>query len=443
MKVEDVNRCAYVCGLMRESKNNWDRLNNSKYFNGALTILVLLYVDRTVCGDINRVRMMHPIVFWTKEMLSKREKFEIRNGGFGRGELRDAYVDLEGGDGYKNDAIKLKEDENTETVEGHIMKIESLIDCIVEKKDVLDKYIIDACSKFPNNDKVAGLVETYDCLFGIKMNVSTCEGNDVQCGVNNNVMVPKSSKDNTTVDVMDSKKSDGVEDVEHCDKVETGKVYIGVLRGKNVYIRANKKIGTKGDEGKVINDGNVDDIIKDVIVNTEADVVERRRSKRTKVVDNTVPSFSLLSQSSLESDLEDDEMGVQEVNLNRPLEDEEKLLWQYLLTTVVDKERVDRKKDVNDNESIDIELEKKEVKMSFMKKIFETDYGLTTMTYLITSLREGKEVESNVIACRASILNFNERKLKQKGRDARIYVGDASDQGKGIRNSEVTFEGGA
>ncbi|KAI7726800.1 hypothetical protein M8C21_004785 [Ambrosia artemisiifolia] len=248
------------------------------------------------------------------------------------------------------------------------------------------------------------------------MNVSTCEGNDVQCGVNNNVMVPKSSKDNTTVDMMDSKKSDGVEDVEHCDKVETGKVYIGVLRGKNVYIRANKKIGTKGDEGKVINDGNVDDIIKDVIVNTEADVVERRRSKRTKVVDNTVPSFNLLSQSSLESDLEDDEMGIQEVNLNRPLEDEEKLLWQYLLTTVVDKERVDRKKDFNDNESIDIELEKKEVKMSFMKKIFETDYGLTTMTYLITSLREGKEVKSNVIDCRASILNFNERKLKTEGK---------------------------
>ncbi|KAI7731368.1 hypothetical protein M8C21_020888, partial [Ambrosia artemisiifolia] len=262
----------------------------------------------------------------------EREKIEIRDGGFGRGEVRDAYVDLEDGDGYEDDAIKMK-DGNADIVKfckqinaGHIMKIESLIDWIVEKKDVLDKYIVDACSKFPNDDKT---------------NVSSSEGNKGQCGVNDNVVVPESSKEsskvNTTVGMMDNKKSDGVENVEHSDNVNKGK-----------------------------------------------------------------------------SDTEDDEMGVKEVNLCKPLDDEEKLVWQYLLTTVVDKERVDSKKDVS--ESIDIALEKGEVAMSFMKNIFETEHRLTTMTYLITSLKEGKEVEANVIDCWAAILNFNERKLKTEGK---------------------------
>ncbi|MFS7947409.1 hypothetical protein Hanom_Chr06g00547961 [Helianthus anomalus] len=34
-------------------EDQWDI--TSKYFNGALTILVMLYVDRTLCGDINTV----------------------------------------------------------------------------------------------------------------------------------------------------------------------------------------------------------------------------------------------------------------------------------------------------------------------------------------------------------------------------------------------------
>lgn len=66
---------------------------------------------------MNKVRRMHPIEFWTKEMLSKREKIEIRDGGFGRGEVRDAYVDLEDGDGYEDDAIKMKEDGKADNVE--------------------------------------------------------------------------------------------------------------------------------------------------------------------------------------------------------------------------------------------------------------------------------------------------------------------------------------
>ncbi|KAJ0476176.1 hypothetical protein HanHA300_Chr13g0474251 [Helianthus annuus] len=65
----------------------------SIYFNGALTILVMIYVDRTICGYINSVRTTSPLSFWTKDMLSIREKYEIKNGGFGKGSLREGYME--------------------------------------------------------------------------------------------------------------------------------------------------------------------------------------------------------------------------------------------------------------------------------------------------------------------------------------------------------------
>ncbi|MFS7985696.1 hypothetical protein Hanom_Chr11g01001611 [Helianthus anomalus] len=70
--VEDVNWCKYICDSIKMSKDGWQRDSTSKYFNGALTILVMLYVDRTLCGDINTVRTSSPLSFWTKEMLSRR-----------------------------------------------------------------------------------------------------------------------------------------------------------------------------------------------------------------------------------------------------------------------------------------------------------------------------------------------------------------------------------
>ncbi|KAF5779403.1 hypothetical protein HanRHA438_Chr12g0570381 [Helianthus annuus] len=91
--VEDVNWCKYICDMIKISKDGWQRDNISIYFNGALTILVMIYADRTVCGDINSIRTMSPLSFWTKDMLSRRQKYEIKNGGLGKGVLREGYVE--------------------------------------------------------------------------------------------------------------------------------------------------------------------------------------------------------------------------------------------------------------------------------------------------------------------------------------------------------------
>ncbi|MFS8016942.1 hypothetical protein Hanom_Chr15g01374431 [Helianthus anomalus] len=54
------------------------------YGDNAHAHAQMIYVDRTICGYINSVRTTSPLSFWTKDMLSIREKYEIKNGGFGK-----------------------------------------------------------------------------------------------------------------------------------------------------------------------------------------------------------------------------------------------------------------------------------------------------------------------------------------------------------------------
>ncbi|MFS8024837.1 hypothetical protein Hanom_Chr16g01468041 [Helianthus anomalus] len=84
----------------------------------------MLYVDRTLCGYINTVRTSSPLSFWTKEMLSRRQTWEIKNGSFGKGVLREGYVDTQ-------------VDMEHETKEDRMKNVEQMVDKYEgEKKDV-------------------------------------------------------------------------------------------------------------------------------------------------------------------------------------------------------------------------------------------------------------------------------------------------------------------
>ncbi|KAM0028573.1 hypothetical protein Hdeb2414_s0014g00422121 [Helianthus debilis subsp. tardiflorus] len=105
--VEDVNWCKYICDMLKISKDGCQQDNMSRYFNGALTILVMIYVDRTVCGDINSICTMSSLSsFWTKDMSSRRKKYEIKNGRFSKGVLREEYVE----DKVANEMDEMMED---------------------------------------------------------------------------------------------------------------------------------------------------------------------------------------------------------------------------------------------------------------------------------------------------------------------------------------------
>jgi len=66
---------------------------------------------------------MAPIAFWNAEKLEKRELLEIRNGGFGKGQLRDMYddedVDYNIVSEEEVDEDNKGEDENVNMVDDH------------------------------------------------------------------------------------------------------------------------------------------------------------------------------------------------------------------------------------------------------------------------------------------------------------------------------------
>ncbi|KAM0046552.1 hypothetical protein Hdeb2414_s0009g00317751 [Helianthus debilis subsp. tardiflorus] len=82
---------------IRVCKSDWDRSDRDSFFQGRLTVLVLLYLDSTTCLGFAGERLEPPISFWTKDMISLRKDLEIKNGGFGLGDVRELRLEEAGG----------------------------------------------------------------------------------------------------------------------------------------------------------------------------------------------------------------------------------------------------------------------------------------------------------------------------------------------------------
>ncbi|KAK9050849.1 hypothetical protein SSX86_030181 [Deinandra increscens subsp. villosa] len=91
--IKDINWCHVITQYMKECKNGWRRCDKTSKFNGAVTILLLLYVDRIAYPGFSSDRKISPLKFWTSEKLSNREDAEILGGGFGSGVLQDLHID--------------------------------------------------------------------------------------------------------------------------------------------------------------------------------------------------------------------------------------------------------------------------------------------------------------------------------------------------------------
>ncbi|KAL8215876.1 hypothetical protein R6Q57_022713, partial [Mikania cordata] len=80
-----INWCAYVVNCIKKCKLGWTR-NTKSPFRGAITILMLLYVDSIECTGMIIDSSIRAIEFWSVDRLKKREGLEIENGGFGFGD---------------------------------------------------------------------------------------------------------------------------------------------------------------------------------------------------------------------------------------------------------------------------------------------------------------------------------------------------------------------
>ncbi|KAJ0894651.1 hypothetical protein HanPSC8_Chr09g0391421 [Helianthus annuus] len=90
---KDHDWCQFILDTIRVCMSDWVGCNSKSYFRGPLTVLELLYLDSTACPGFVEERTKAPISFWTHEMISLRKDIEIKNGGFGLGDIRELYAD--------------------------------------------------------------------------------------------------------------------------------------------------------------------------------------------------------------------------------------------------------------------------------------------------------------------------------------------------------------
>ncbi|KAJ0461947.1 hypothetical protein HanOQP8_Chr16g0632691 [Helianthus annuus] len=152
-------------------------------------------------------------------------------------------------------------------------------------------------------------------------------------------------------------------------------------------------------------------------------VAYKYRRKEKEVVDKPMPSFVLLTPSSQETD--DDEC-EEVVPMNKPLDEKEKLLWNFVMIIGMEKKRMERKK--KDDESgkgvydedgkgeVDTEEKNDKTGLSFMLKMFETQHGLHALGHTMNTLDFGKEISTNLIDCWAAMLNDKEKKMVASGK---------------------------
>ncbi|KAJ0752194.1 hypothetical protein HanPI659440_Chr09g0321531 [Helianthus annuus] len=88
MDFSKIDWCQFVLEKLKKCKNGWKSNDSNRPFTGALTILVLLYVDRVRCEGMDVDYSIYPVTFWTKQKLKQRQLLEIRKGAFGTGKLK-------------------------------------------------------------------------------------------------------------------------------------------------------------------------------------------------------------------------------------------------------------------------------------------------------------------------------------------------------------------
>ncbi|KAI3763181.1 hypothetical protein L1987_53632 [Smallanthus sonchifolius] len=130
-------------GYVKGCKKRWKSNDRSVPFSGPLAILTLLYVDSIECKGIKMDKNTIPISFWNMSRLKERQKWEIENGGFGKGKFK------------RLSKVVVDEDEGNigYFVGDEIEVLEKLLDVLQKQKNVLDSKLEDCWKTIQNNRK--------------------------------------------------------------------------------------------------------------------------------------------------------------------------------------------------------------------------------------------------------------------------------------------------
>ncbi|MFS7918504.1 putative Ulp1 protease family catalytic domain, papain-like cysteine peptidase superfamily [Helianthus anomalus] len=171
---KDHDWCQMIVGTIRVCKSDWDKNDRDSFFRGPLTVLVLLYLDNTTCPGLGGDREQAPISFWIKEMMNMRKDLEVRNGGFGLGDVWDLYDDDQEYDQLSEDeVVDLLKGEDEKVSEGFDrMSLEDCIDGLFGMLDEasglnrkLEEVVALVAARFPNSGCLLPVLERYKLIF--------------------------------------------------------------------------------------------------------------------------------------------------------------------------------------------------------------------------------------------------------------------------------------
>ncbi|KAJ0680993.1 hypothetical protein HanPI659440_Chr16g0630741 [Helianthus annuus] len=151
-RFEDYNWCGFIVDCLRKCKKKWRPWDPKCWWVGPLTILTLLYVDSTQQPTWNTGDGVRAIHLWTKELLTRRQDYEIVTGGFGRGEaksLSDGTVEKDVDVERVNSCVLEKNGENTSKDPSCVDK---WIDELVALRARIEKVLRDRLTEDPNNE---------------------------------------------------------------------------------------------------------------------------------------------------------------------------------------------------------------------------------------------------------------------------------------------------
>ncbi|XP_021995355.1 uncharacterized protein LOC110892504 [Helianthus annuus] len=150
-----INWCAYLIQQIKSCKDGWKSCDPESPFSGPLTLLALLYVDRVKCTGFPVDRTIYPIVFWSKYELKKRERFEIKRGGFGGEDLHEVGV-------VRRDPRKTELHANDEVLSNEIALIEKHLDVMEAKRVTVQKKLEVVFNAHPDNEQVKKLIQRFE-----------------------------------------------------------------------------------------------------------------------------------------------------------------------------------------------------------------------------------------------------------------------------------------
>ncbi|MFS8023051.1 hypothetical protein Hanom_Chr16g01446861 [Helianthus anomalus] len=171
---KDHDWCLLMMDAVKSCKDDWDRCDPEDYFRGPLTYLVLLYLESTSCPVFEDFHKESPLHFWTNDRMSMRIEQEIKNRGFGMGELRELQEFHVDGDVHvEEEAVDLSKDEvekgpvsfDTCSVEGYVASILAMCDNAEDVKGRMEVAINQFITAYPKIDSVIDILARYKSIF--------------------------------------------------------------------------------------------------------------------------------------------------------------------------------------------------------------------------------------------------------------------------------------